>query len=83
MGKGEWWGKGGGLSSSGTQVVHTPAPGHDCGVEATVGALYTRHLHHQRQTKQLVIALAVGLVRILHITHSVEWACCTSNINIR
>ena len=58
------------------------APGDDSGVELTVGAPFTGHPHHQGQTKQLVIVLAIGLVRVLHLTHSVEWAYCIHDVII-
>ena len=48
----------------------SPAPGHDGRVEDAVGAPDTRHLHDQRQSKELVIALTVGLVCVLHLTNT-------------
>ena len=56
----------------------SPAPGHDGRVEDAVGAPDTRHLHDQRQSKELVIALTVGLVIaltvalvcVLHLTNT-------------
>ena len=45
-----------------TGSLGSPAPGHDGRVEDTVGAPDTRHLHDQWQSKELVIALTVGLV---------------------
>ena len=58
--------------------AHLPAPSHNSAIEVAVGATSTRHPHHQRQTKQLMIA--VGLVCVFHITHSVKWAHCTGMI---
>ena len=48
----------------------SPAPSHDGRVENAVGAPDTRHLHNQRQSKELVIVLAVGLVCVLHFTNT-------------
>ena len=48
----------------------SPAPGHDGRVENAVGARDTRHLHDQWQSKELVIALAVGLVCVFHLTNT-------------
>ena len=51
-----------------TGSLGSPAPGHDGRVEDAVGAPDTRHLHDQWQSKELVIALTVGLVCVLHLT---------------
>ena len=53
-----------------TGSLGSPAPGHDGGVEDAVGAPDSRHLHNQWQSKELVIALTVGLVCVLHLTNT-------------
>ena len=52
--------------------AHLPAPSHNSAIEVAVGATSTRHPHHQRQTKQLLITLGIGLVGVFHLTHSVK-----------
>ena len=53
-----------------TGSLGSPAPGHDGRVEDTVGAPDSRHLHNQWQSKELVIALTVGLVCVLNLTNT-------------